>query len=226
MPTKLRTVDSMSAASSEAHRRVSLFDRRPLITTFADKYRVREYVREKLGSERQLIKVYGVYGDPAEIDERDLLDRFVMKPNHGSGLIMFCDRKTECDIDKLRMVARSWMRMNNYDHSKEWCYKHIKPVILIQKWLGLDGQIPPDFHGKPQFVHADLSRFTDHRRNLYDMNWNYVEGRLAYPNSEVLPIKRPKLFAEMREIASKLLGDTDFVRVDLYDGTFTRWNGG
>src|SRR5262249_7037107 len=95
------------------------------------------------------------------------------------------------------MVARSWMRMNNYDHSKEWCYKHIKPVILIQEWLELDGQIPPDlkffcFHGKPQFVQVDLNRFTNHRRNLYDMNWNYVEGRLAYPNSEVPINTKPR----------------------------------
>src|SRR5262249_44431540 len=49
----------------------SLFDRRPLIGLFADKYQVRDYVRKKLGSERHLIKLYGAYEDPAEIREKD-----------------------------------------------------------------------------------------------------------------------------------------------------------
>jgi hypothetical protein len=199
----------------------SLFDRRPLLTTFADKYCVRDYVREKLGSERHLIKLYGLYEDPAEIREKDLPDRFVMKPSHGSGWIRFYDLERRRDMDELRMIARSWMRMNYYDEFKEWCYKHIKPVILIEELLEIDGQIPPDFkffcfHGKPQFVQVDVNRFTDHRRNLYDMDWNYIEGRFAYQNSEV-PIKRPSLFTQMRDIAAKLSEDTDFVRVDLYD---------
>ena len=199
----------------------SLFDRRPLIGIFADKYRVRGYVREKLGSERQLVKLYGAYEDPAEIREKDLPDRFVMKPNHASGLIKFYDRDTPRDMGDLRMIARSWMRSNFYDVSKEWCYKQIKPVILIEEWLEIDGQIPPDFkffcfHGEPQFVQVDVNRFTEHRRNLYDMDWNRIAGCFSHQNSE-MPITKPELFPEMREIATKLSEKTDFVRVDLYD---------
>jgi TupA-like ATPgrasp len=200
----------------------SLFDRRPLIGLFADKYQVRDYVRKKLGSERHLIKLYGAYEDPAEIREKDLPNRFVMKPNHASGLIKFYDRDVRVDIDELKIIAQSWMRMNFYDVRKEWAYKHIKPLILIEEWLDINGAIaPPDFkffcfHGEPRFVQVDVNRFTDHRRNLYDMNWNYIDGRFCYPNFEAL-IKRPVLFTQMREIAAKLSQDTDFVRVDLYD---------
>jgi hypothetical protein len=199
----------------------SLFDRRPLVGIFADKYRVRSYVREKLGSERHLTKLFGVYQDPAEIYEKDLPGRFVMKPNHASGLIKFYDWDTPRDMDELRMIARCWTRMNFYNVSKEWCYKHIKPLVLIEEWLEVDGQIPRDFkffcfHGMPWFVQVDIDRFTEHRRNLYDMNWNRFEGSLSYPNSDE-PIKKPELLQQMCDIASKLSEDTDFVRVDLYD---------
>jgi hypothetical protein len=199
----------------------SLFDRRPLIGTFADKYRVRDYVRETLGSEQHLIELYGAYENPDEIHEKDLPDRFVMKPNHSSGLIRFYDSGTPRDMDELRMIARSWLRTNFYDVSKEWCYRYIKPFILIEERLEIDGQIPRDFkffcfHGKPQFVQVDIDRFTDHRRNLYDMNWNQIDGSYSHPNSRE-PIKRPELFRQMRDIATKLSVDTDFVRVDLYD---------
>jgi hypothetical protein len=178
-------------------------------------------VKNKLGSDQHLIKLYGAYEDPAEIREKDLPDRFVMKPNHASGLIKFYDGNSRLDMDELRTIARSWARIKFYDVSKEWCYKQIKPLILIEERLEVDGQIPPDFkfycfHGEPRFVQVDVNRFTEHRRNLYDMKWNFIEGCFAHPNSEVA-IKRPELFAQMREIATKLSENTDFVRVDLFD---------
>ena len=199
----------------------SLFDRRPLIGIFADKFRVRDYVKNKLGSDQHLIKLYGAYEDPAEIRKKYLPDRFVMKPNHASGLIKLYDGNSRLDIDELRTIARSWARINFYDVSKEWCYKQIKPLILIEERLEIDGQIPKDFkffcfHGEPRFVQVDVERFGEHRRNLYDLYWNRIEGVFSHPNCRE-PLKRPELFQQMCEIATKLSEDTDFIRVDLYD---------
>ena len=199
----------------------SLFDRRPLIGLFADKYRVRDYVRERLGTDRHLIRLYGAYEEPEQIREQDLPNRFVMKANHGSGYIKFYDQDIARNMDELRALAQFWLDENFYDVSKEWCYKHIKPMILIEELLEIDGQVPWDFkffcfHGKPRFVQVDVARFSEHRRNVYDMDWNRIEGRYSHPNASET-IDRPTLFLQMQRIAEILSEDTDFVRVDLYD---------
>ena len=61
-------------------------DRRPLLTTFADKVAVRDYVTSSVGSE-VLSQLYRVVDDPAKLDPADLPDQFVVKPNHASGMI-------------------------------------------------------------------------------------------------------------------------------------------
>src|SRR2546423_13959335 len=57
-----------------------LFDRREILNVFCDKYRVRDYVAEKLATERYLARLYGVYERPEEIRLSDLAEEFMLKP--------------------------------------------------------------------------------------------------------------------------------------------------
>ena len=52
----------------------------------ADKYKVREYIKEKIGEE-YLIPLLGVYDKFEDIDFSTLPNKFVIKPNHTSGNI-------------------------------------------------------------------------------------------------------------------------------------------
>ena len=80
---------------SEKIQWLKLYYRNPLLTLCADKVKVRDYVAKKIGPE-YLTPVYGVYKNTSEIDIRQLPESFVLKPNHGSGMVMICrNKKTE-----------------------------------------------------------------------------------------------------------------------------------
>ncbi|MDU7143604.1 MAG: ATP-grasp fold amidoligase family protein, partial [Anaerococcus vaginalis] len=77
---------------------LKLYDRNPLYTKLVDKYKVREYISEKIG-EGYLIPLLGVWDDPEDIDFDSLPNKFVLKCNHNSGLGMcICTDKSKIDI--------------------------------------------------------------------------------------------------------------------------------
>ena len=77
----------------------SLFDRRPIWTQLQDKHTARDYVRARIG-EGALPRLYWVTMDPANIPFDELPQKFVVRPNHGSGWIVLVG-------DKAR-VNRTW----------------------------------------------------------------------------------------------------------------------
>ena len=66
---------------------LKLYDRKPEYTMMVDKYKVRDYIADKLGEE-YLIPLLGVWDDPDDIDFDSLPNQFVLKCNHNSGLGM------------------------------------------------------------------------------------------------------------------------------------------
>ena len=73
---------------------LKLHDRNPFYTVLVDKYKVREYIAKKIGSQ-YLIPLLGVWDDPDKIDFDKLPNKFVLKCNHNSGLGMcICKDKT------------------------------------------------------------------------------------------------------------------------------------
>ena len=58
--------------------------RLPIQTLCADKLKMRDYIKEKVG-EKYVIPVLGVYDDVSEIDFSSLPETFVLKTNHDSG---------------------------------------------------------------------------------------------------------------------------------------------
>ena len=207
------------------------------IPNFADKILVREYV-EKLIGIKYLVPVLGVYEDAKQIDFKELPSKFVMKTNHGSGWNIICMNKNQFNIDEAKNKLNYWLSLNYYNVGREWQYKFIKPKILVEDFLSnVDGSPITDyklfcFDGKPQFIQVDLDRFTNHRRQFYDLNWNLQEFTTLFKR-ESIPLSKPNNLKEMIEIAKKLSVGFAFVRVDLYNdgerlffGEFTLHHGG
>ena len=69
---------------------------------------------------------------------------------------------------------------------------------------------------EPVYVVYDKDRFSDHKRNFYDVNWNYVKVDSDCPCFED-SVKKPENYEKMVEIASVLSRDFPAVRVDLYN---------
>lgn len=80
---------------------------------------------------------------------------------------------------------------------------------------------------------CDIERFVNHRRNIYDMEWNDLHVGSDCPCSDV-EIPKPEKFEEMTDIVKILARHFPAVRVDLYviqgkiyfgELTFFSWSG-
>src|SRR5215470_12535101 len=60
-----------------------LFDRRRILTTFADKLAVRDYVEQRLGGKEHLATIHGVFARADDLSSFSFPSRFALKANHG-----------------------------------------------------------------------------------------------------------------------------------------------
>jgi hypothetical protein len=198
-----------------------LYGRDERMRICADKYRVREYVTEKVGPEI-LNELYGVYKSVDDIDPDALPDSFALKVNHVSGGNVLCRDKSRLDWKAAKKLLNKYMRRDNYKACVEWSYKDIPRRIVAEKYLDENGKEPTDykfhcFNGKPFYVGVHQDRFRDHQRNYYDLDWNVM----PFTNPRVKGLEevaaKPPRLDEMVRIAEKLSAGFPFVRVDLYN---------
>ena len=208
---------------------MKLYDSTPLKTKLADKYLVREYVKETVG-EKYLVKLYGVWDSFDEIDFDALPDQFVLKTNHGTGTTVVVRDKKSLDIDALRKKMNDYLSHNYaYMCGLELQYRDIPPKIMAEEYLEEISENGPDlldykvhcFDGKAKYFQIIGNRsFADHSANIImlDLDWKPVDLQY-FPNFEPykVPPKRPDNYREMIEVAEKLSKGFSYVRVDLYD---------
>jgi hypothetical protein len=192
----------------------------PEMSQLADKYEVRTYVATRVG-DWLLNDLYGVWDDPSTLMFDQLPESFVLKVTSGSGQNILCRDKSRLNVESTRRQLAEWMRRSEYWGVREWAYKNIKPRIICERFLRDEqGGIPDDykffcFDGEPHFVQIDIDRFTNHRRDLFDLEWKLLPFRLGYASSG-RDIPRPGNLEQMISVARALSRGFPFVRVDLY----------
>lgn len=195
----------------------------PLAEKCADKYKVREFIMERIGSS-YLNELYGVYNSVREIDIKKLPNSFVLKATHGSGDNIICKDKNRLNWSKCKRKMERWLKKNIYWRTREWVYKDIKPRIICEKLLEDDNQKDGltdykfyCFHGEPKYCQVIKDRSAGGTIDFFDTDWNHMEftGLQNLPNSQT-PIPRPEKLEEMLDISKKLSEPFPFVRVDLY----------
>ncbi len=199
---------------------LKLNDRKPLHTLCADKFAVREHIKRHIG-EQYLVPLLQHTDSPLDIVPSTLPGfPFVIKTNHSNGGVTIVRDKSQIAWERVQEQLQESMKNNFYYQTKEWQYKHIEPRILVEKLL-LDhhSQIPFDykihcFNGKVVFIQVDIDRYIDHKRNLYDSDWNFIDCRWVYDNGA--PLEAPKMLGEMQMLAETLAKDFRYVRVDFY----------
>jgi hypothetical protein len=153
-----------------------LYWRDPLAVICADKYEVRDYVKQKIGKE-YLNELYGVYESIDELNKDTLPKSFVLKCTHGSGFNVICKDKEKMDWKREFRKIKRWLRTNYYFTSQEWVYKDIKPRIICEKYLEQEnsGELRDYrffcFNGEPKFIAVDfnITNKSKTRRNLYGL---------------------------------------------------------
>lgn len=207
-------------------------------TLLADKYRVRKWIQEKIG-ESHLIPLLGVWHKFDDIDFTLLPNQFVLKTNHGSGWNILVHDKEKFDIDKAKTKFDDWTAKNfGARQGQELHYWNIPPLIIAEKYIDeinnlLDYKFLC-FNGEVKYIWVDSNRYTDHRRDFFDLKWNHLNITQAHPWADTLP-QKPCNLTKMLEIATTLSQGFAHVRVDLYnvngkiyfgEMTFTSANGG
>lgn len=197
---------------------LKLYDNTPLKGILADKFSVRAWVKEKIGEE-YLIPLLGVYDKFEDIDFSNLPDKFVLKTNHASSTNVLVKDKKKLNLLETKLKFRRWLSTNYaFKMGFELHYGLIKPKIVYEKFMGNGDLIDYKFFcfmGGVKFVWVDTGRYTNHKRNLYDLNWNEME--FTYDKYEKTDVLRPKNLEKMIEFARKLSTGFSFVRVDFYE---------
>ena len=197
-----------------------LHDRRPLLTLFSDKLRVRDYVR-RVAPGLALPTLYWWSSRADSLPFDALPHEFVLKANHGSGWNHLVESKADVRRADLVRLARRWLKADFTIVGREWAYRDIRRAVYAEQLLrGLDSAMPPDyklfvFGGKLRLIQVDRDRFTRHTQVLYDRDWRYIDGTVAALQGT--PIERPQSLSLMIESAEALSANVDFVRVDLYE---------
>jgi hypothetical protein len=206
----------------------SLFDRRPILRQFADKFAVRSYVSKRLG-EAILPEQYWVTRTPQDIPFKRLPNSFVVKPTHGAGWVRLVRDKSQLDEAELIRQCEYWLSQNFYNWHRERIYKDIVPRILIEEMIEDGGKEAPTdykfmvFHGRVEMIAVIVDRFVNTRGYFLDRDWNMLDAGLADITATKADVRtpydipKPPHLAEMIHAAEVLGKDIDFVRADFYD---------
>lgn len=210
---------------------LKIFDRSDLHTQCADKYRVREFVKDVV-SEKYLIPLYFQCEKPENLTENILSEHIpcIIKTNNDSGGGIFIRKASDIQIDLIREKLTNRLRVNYYPRTREWQYKNIKPCIIVEKLL-LDenNKVPSDykfhcFNGKVRMIQLDLDRGTEnHYRNWYNRNWEQESffwaspkpnGKATVPSPYDVPA--PDCLTKLIELSEKISSHFIYARVDWY----------
>jgi hypothetical protein len=183
----------------------------------ADKYLVREYVASTIGRQ-YLVPLIWSGVDSSKIPFDHLPGKYVAKTNHGSGGGIVID--PGIDHNQTISMFRDQLAQNFYWEAREYHYYGIKPRLLIEEFID-DGELlgPLDyrcwcFHGKVEAIQPDNHAHT--MNAFYTPSWELM-GASYRTSSGIREAKRPPNLEKLIAIASKLSGQFDFVRVDLYN---------
>ena len=202
---------------------LKIHDRNPSYTNLVDKYEVKKYIEEKIGSE-YIIPSIGVYDNFDDIDFTKLPNQFVIKCTHDSGGLVVVKDKTKFDYKKAKKKINKSLKRNYYWRTREWPYKDIKPRIIIEEYMEdkkyhelVDYKILC-FDGKAKILFTCSERFSEDglKVTFFDMDWNKLPFERKYKSSKK-DIEKPLNYDKMVELSEKLSKDLKFVRVDWYE---------
>lgn len=198
------------------------YDNNELVSKCCDKYRVREYIKEK-GYEDILNRLYAVYDGVDEIDFNSLPESFVLKCNHGCSYNILCPDKKAIDVKEIKTQLNEWMQEDYWKVFAELNYRPIEKKIICEGFLkdeNSDELVDYKFYcfnGKALYVMlCEVDDEGVRRFYFFDRNWQMQELTNDGIYHRDIKVNKPEHIEEMFEIAEKLSQPFKFVRVDLY----------
>lgn len=208
---------------------LQMFTDTSLWTKCADKYLVREFVKER-GCEKILNELYGKWDTESDIDWEGLPNSFVLKLNNGCGNVYIVKDKSNANWEEIKKQIHQGLRIRFGDVNAQLHYTYIKPCIIAEKLL--INEEDPDkslvdykiwcINGEPQFVLVVYERnnHSHYKLGVYDLEWNDIYKQAFDSSSRhyhETHIPKPKSLDKMLTLAKVLSKGFEEVRVDLYE---------
>ena len=200
---------------------IKLYDHNPLYTTLVDKYRVKQYVTERVGAEHA-IPLLGAWDRVEDIEWEKLPNQFVIKCSHDCGGMVICKDKSQLDIPAASAMLKKRFDYNYYYEGREWPYKNVQPKVFAEaykedefgelrdyKFFCFDGEV------KALFIASDRQNKNEEVKfDFFDADFNHLPFTQGHPNAKS---SKPRGFEKMKQLAAKLSKGLPEVRVDFYD---------
>lgn len=199
----------------------------PRMPMLADKYAVRDYVREKVG-EKYLVPLLFYGEDFTEADFQQLPAQFIVKATHGSRMNFLVMDKEKVKVGDIIRHVRKTLNTRFGMYSMELFYNKIPPRVIVEELLlDKDNTIPSPkrFHVFPYaengqgriFIQTHLAIGKTRTQDFYDEHWRRCPFRQSDFTEHAVEMPRLENLDEMLEVAKKLAADLQYVRVDLYN---------
>lgn len=215
-------------------------DRNPMFVVVQDKYRAKEFAKQRGVRAAELLFVTE---NPETIPFDALPDNCFIKANHGCKWNILCKDRvfyyfsdgedligrknfSQHILSREQVIAycREWLG-TRYS-KREWAYQKIEPKIMVEELLNQKGGGELidyrffTFRGVVKAVYVDSATYSvTHQKIFVDANWKQFPIRnLKAEVPQTLP-EKPETFDEMIRVAETLARDFDFIRVDLFDTT-------
>ena len=198
---------------------LKIYDTTPLKTKCADKIKVHEYCKEKLGKDI-CIPIIKTYNKSSEINWDELPNSFVIKCNHGSGMNIIVKDKNTLDKKGAAKKLDEWLTKDfAFSNGYEMQYHNIDRKIFVEEYKADKEQTESlydykfwCFNGVPKFYtindghgHGDIM--------YYDMNHKEMDPYMVGGGKYTAV---PPQFDTMVKYATDLSADFKFVRADFY----------
>lgn len=194
-----------------------------LVRQCADKYRVRDFVRQR-GCGETLNELIAVYDRPEDIRWEQLPQRFAMKWNFGCGYNIICQDKAKLNIPETVKQLKKWGREPFWAYYSELQYRNVEKKIIVEEYIGDgDGSLPEDykfycFNGKAYCCMVCQGREEGWPR-FYFMDRDFQLLRINRDSRnapEGFSLPKPRDIDGAYAVADTLSQGFPFVRVDLY----------
>lgn len=204
---------------------LKLYNHNPEYTIMVDKYAVKDYVANIIGSEH-IIPTLGVWSRPEDIEWDKLPKRFVLKCTHDSGTIIIVKDKTKLNKQETIKKLNYWLKRDYYLQSREWPYKNVPRRVIAEQFMDPNPNTKdlPNynficFNGevKGLYIATDHNVLGDDAKyDFFDADFNHISIQQGYDNVSVMP-EKPQNFEQLKNVAEQLSKGLPHVGVGLYD---------
>jgi hypothetical protein len=200
-----------------------LKDRRETLAWTCDKLAMKDYASKAADAMDHGLRIPRTLWsgtDVNELERVELPDRWVLKPNHRSGLVFF--GHGQADTAMLQSLVQSWLPPAEAANLHEWAYLKARPLLLVEELIGAPDSSPADykffvFGGEVAAIEVHNDRFASHSYRWYLPDWTPLNVTCG-KGFQLAPVSSmpPGNFKKMTGVAAELGRSFDFMRVDLY----------